>query len=879
MATSINTTCPYCGVGCGVTAQIDEGNVSVAGDRLHPVNRGKLCSKGLRLADTLSATGRLLYPSIGGQRQSWSKTTAYIAHQLNTIKQKHGADAIGFYLSGQLLTEDYYVANKLMKGFIGSANVDTNSRLCMASAVAAHKRAFGEDLVPGCFDDLEQAQLVVLAGSNMAWCHPILFQRLLAAREKDPNKRLVVIDPRATVTAQEADLHLPIKPGTDLALFHGLSRYLIQRGAVNPVRVSSQFAKEIERYSIEYVANVTEVSISSLTRFYQWFAQTENVVSGFSMGINQSLNGTDQANAIINCHWLTERLGKPGMGPLSLTGQPNAMGGREVGGLANTLAGHLEFGCPSSHQALQEFWQAPNMAVTPGLKAVEMFEAMANGDIKAVWIMGTNPMVSLPESDLVKRALQTCPLVIVSDCMAGTDTQAFADVLLPALPWGEKSGTVTNSERRLSRQRPLQPGKGEAKADWWALCQVAKAMGFATGFDYLNEVEIFREHAALSGINAANGGQFDISGLQQITDAQYQKLPAIQWPQRGQNLVVNPQRIELSQLQRGAGLVMSHGIATLSQATETNNTRWLINSGRSRDQWHTMTRTGLSSRLWRHQPVPQVCVHPQDLRRLNARDDDLLFIGDHKVLAVAKSDDSLRIGELFMPMHWSEQFAQSSRVNGVTEARVDSVSGQPGFKQAIATVSRVEVRYWCQILLPPQQMPELSWPLWQVYTPSSQGLMVWLATDLKLNELELRLQKLMGEFNLGAPSVSQRLPVGIRQAHFEQQQLKAAAFVAAERYQLPGDYLMQAAESTCDTSLFRQLFMTQSQSAQLLCSCLQISEQQVDLAIEAGAQTPDQVADACGAGTGCGSCRFEISQRCQRHSDQVQQHSLAKSNM
>ncbi|MEX1058388.1 MAG: molybdopterin-dependent oxidoreductase, partial [Natronospirillum sp.] len=495
------TTCPYCGVGCGVRAQIDDDQViAVSGSQGHPANRGKLCVKGSALHETLSADARLLVPKVSGQETDWDTAIQAVAKGLKDTIAQHGPDSVAFYVSGQLLTEDYYVANKLMKGFIGSGNIDTNSRLCMSSAVAAYKRSFGSDTVPASYDDLDAADLLVLVGSNAAWTHPVLFQRMQAARQAavGKHKRLVVIDPRATATAQAADLHLPLAPGSDAVLFNGLLAWMDAQGQLDQnyiQRHTEGFTASLSMArrtagSVAEVARHCELPEADVLQFFQWFAETAKTVSFFSMGINQSTSGVDKANAIINVHLATGRVGKPGASPFSITGQPNAMGGREVGGLANQLVAHMSWEFPDDIARVARFWRADNMASGPGVTATDMFDQVADGTIKAIWIMATNPVVSMPDADKVKAALARCELVVVSDCMANTDTVALADICLPATGWSEKDGTVTNSERRISRQRALVPAMGAARHDWWIITQVARAMGFASAFPYDSAVDV-----------------------------------------------------------------------------------------------------------------------------------------------------------------------------------------------------------------------------------------------------------------------------------------------------------------------------------------------------------------------------------------------------
>lgn len=533
-ATCIETTCPYCGVGCGVTATTtDNAILTIEGSSAHPANKGKLCIKGTNLAETSTIQGRLSHPKINGSVASWDQALTLAAAEFSNTVEEHGPESIAFYLSGQLLTEDYYVANKLMKGFIGSANVDTNSRLCMASAVAAHKRAFGEDVVPCNYADIDHCDLIVLTGSNTAWAHPILFQRIQAAKQQRDIK-VVVIDPRRTTTCDIADLHLPITPGSDGALFNGLLSYLIKTKSIDQDYIDTHtegFAKTkvATQLDLESTAKTTGLSNSLLRTFFDLFVSHEKTLTLFSQGINQSSSGTDKANAIINCHLATGRIGKIGQGPFSITGQPNAMGGREVGGMANQLAAHMDF--DAAHlDRVQRFWQAPNLINGPGLKAVDMFDALGRGEIKAIWIMGTNPAVSLPDSNKVRRALADCPFVVVSDCIEHTDTNRFANLLLPAQGWGEKDGTVTNSERCISRQRRILPPLPGALPDWEIICRVARKMGFAEAFNYANAADIFSEHAQLSGFENNGERLFDISNLAALSTQEYESLEPTYWP-------------------------------------------------------------------------------------------------------------------------------------------------------------------------------------------------------------------------------------------------------------------------------------------------------------------------------------------------------------
>ncbi len=676
MSETVRTTCPYCGVGCGVIAERRDasGEWAVRGDPEHPANFGRLCVKGASLAETIGLDGRLLHPEIGGERVDWEPALDLVAQRFSAAIAEHGPDSVAFYVSGQLLTEDYYAANKLMKGFIGSANIDTNSRLCMSSTVAGHMRAFGADTVPGCYEDLDLADLVVLVGSNTAWCHPVAFQRLLAAKTKRPDIRIVVIDPRRTATAECADLHLAIRPGSDAVLFNGLLAHL--RGEETEVDVG--------------------VPPEKIVSFFSWFADTEKTVTVWSQGINQSSSGTDKVDAIINCHLHTGRIGRPGMGPFSLTGQPNAMGGREVGGLANMLAAHMGFD-EADVDRVGRFWNSARVAAKPGLKAVDLFRAVADGKIKALWVMATNPAVSLPEADCVRAAMAACPFVVISECEADTDSAQFAHVRLPALAWGEKVGTVTNSERRISRQRPFLPAPAEARGDWWIIAQVARHMGFGEAFAWADTGAIFDEFCRLTAFENQGGRDLDLSGL---VGADYEAMEPIQWPVRapGQGT---------ARLFADGRFYHPDGKARLLDIEPRPPVRatdkafpLLLNTGRMRDQWHTMTRTGRSARLAAHAPEPLLFVNPRDALRFGLADGGLARVSGRRASVILRVclDSGQRPGEVFAPIHWNDRTASGAVVGGLIDAVTDPVSGQPELKQAPVMVEKLTAA-WHGVLL------------------------------------------------------------------------------------------------------------------------------------------------------------------------------------
>jgi len=663
---NIKTTCAYCGVGCGITATVTgDRQVLIKGDPDHPANRGRLCSKGTHLGETVGLEGRLLHPMIGKRRASWDKALDLVAKRFRDTIAQHGPDSVAFYVSGQLLTEDYYVANKLMKGFIGSANIDTNSRLCMSSAVAGHNRAFGEDIVPASYDDLDEADLIVLVGSNTAWCHPIVYQRIRARCEA--GAKLVVIDPRRTEPAEEADLHLAIRPGSDVALMNGALAWARTAGVVDEdfvaasLSVPEDFWTALEDGSdLWSVARSCDVAPADLRRFYELFAATPRTVTMFSQGINQSTAGTDQVNAILNLHLATGRIGKPGAAPFSITGQPNAMGGREVGGLASTLAAHMDF-APENRARVQRFWAAPTIAPKPGLKAVDLFRELGQGRIKALWIMATNPAVSMPDAGSVREALAACPFVVVSDVIAETDSSVDAHVRLPAAAWGEKDGTVTNSDRTISRQRALFPLPGEAKPDWWIVKEVGRRMGWKTAFAYDRPAEIWREHCRLSDYENDGSRLFALPGRSSGGNDAYDAMEPFRWggtPFADGRFPTPDGRARL--------------IAVAQKPLPEPLRDWpmTLNTGRYRDQWHTMTRTGLAPKLARHREEPLVEVHPDDAAWLDLTDGGLARVGTPQGSSLYRVSISAgqRPGELFVPIHWTDRTATGGRT-GLLPAR------------------------------------------------------------------------------------------------------------------------------------------------------------------------------------------------------------------
>jgi assimilatory nitrate reductase catalytic subunit len=870
MPEAVRTTCPYCGVGCGVIATPDG---AVRGDPAHPSNLGRLCSKGAALGLTLDDSARLTEPSIDGVPASWDHALDRVARTFAETIAAYGPDSVAFYVSGQCLTEDYYAANKLMKGFIGSGNIDTNSRLCMASSVAGHVRAFGEDVVPGVYEDWDEADLVVLVGSNTSWCHPVLYQRLLAARATR-GTRIVVIDPRRTATAEDADLHLRLASGADVLLFNGLLAYLARSGQVDEswiARHTTGFAETLtaawaDTNDTACLAARCGLEDAELATFYGWFAATERVMTVFSQGVNQSASGTDKVNAIINCHLATGRIGRPGMGPFSVTGQPNAMGGREVGGLANQLAAHLRFEEPGDRDRLARFWNAPGLARAPGLKAVELFEAVHEGRVRALWIVATNPAVSMPRSERVREALRACPFVVVSDCWP-TDTTRYAHVLLPASGWGEKDGTVTSSERRISRQRKFRPAPGDARPDWWMFAEVARRMGFSEAFAWDGPAAIFREHAALSGFENYGARAFDISSLAGLDDAAYDTLEPCRWPCPA----------DATQEAR-ARLFAAGGFSTPDRCARFIATPWrpparsprpfVLNTGRTRDQWHTMTRTGHVPRLMSHAPEPLLTMHPDDAARSGLIAGDFARVDTEAgavVLRVTLSTGQ-RPGEIFAPIHWTDEFASAGPVGQAVAALVDPISGQPELKATSASVARIAAHFH-GILLRRESgaLPPLChWTL----VPLDNGH-AWRLTGLgeapRGADLGHFAAALLGRPE-GAEFVMMEDPARgiLRQAVLVGGILEACLSLARDAAALPNPNAIAPLLGTAvpDKQRWRVLVggALTADPEPAVCACFGVGRSAIHRAIaEHGSRTTRDLGARLSVGTNCGSCLPELA--------------------
>lgn len=869
----VRTTCPYCGVGCGLIASAISGITSVRGDPLHPANRGALCSKGSALGETVGLGGRLLRPRVNGEETGWDVALDAVAQGFRRAIDRHGPDSVAFYVSGQLLTEDYYVANKLMKGFIGSGNIDTNSRLCMSSAVAAHRRAFGEDIVPTTYEDLELADLVVLVGSNTAWCHPVLHRRILEAKEFRPTMRIVVLDPRRTPTCDSADLHVPVRAGTDVLLFNGLLSYLSRTGATDQAFVGAHtrgaapavLVADNTAGDIGMVARHCGVELPVLRSFYEWFASTQRVVTLFSQGVNQSCAGTDKANSIINVHLLTGRIGRPGMGPFSITGQPNAMGGREVGGLATTLAAHMEFDNHGHRRLLQQFWNAPNLASGPGLKAVDLFESMYQGKIKAVWIMATNPVVSLPNADRARQALRQCELVVVSDIIGYADTVALGHIVLPASAWGEKDGTVTNSDRHISRQRRFLDPPGDVRPDWWMICEVAKRLGYGDAFNYASPADIFDEHARLSALDNEGARAFDLGGLVGLGEAAYHDLSPIQWPvsAAGQSSARLFGDGRFSHPDGRARLIPTRPRAPRFALDE--EYPLVLNTGRIRDQWHTMTRSGRAPRLTSHSPEPFVDMHAADALIFGLREGALARVVTRwgSLVVRLRTSGEIARGSIFVPIHWSDANSSDARVGAVVNPAVDPISGEPEFKATPARVEPFVVNYYGFILTRHDVLVhKLSW--WARADAGQYQRVEFAGRGVPRNwphwaRALLRAREASSWLDYEDVSTGT-----YRAAVIEAERLESCLFVGPQP-ELPsrswlGSLFDRRALSDGER---RGLLAARPPSPGLdagasVCACFNVGRRAIQQAIVQGCRDPASIGRAIKAGTNCGSCVPEL---------------------
>ncbi|RQP24736.1 nitrate reductase [Piscinibacter terrae] len=917
--TETKSTCPYCGVGCGVIIESQGTQITgVRGDPDHPANFGRLCTKGSTLhhtaAQPITLQSRLLQPQrrmVRGEAPTaidWTEAMGLAADQFHRVITQHGPDAVGFYISGQLLTEDYYVFNKLAKGLIGTNNVDTNSRLCMSSAVAGYKLTLGADAPPACYDDLQFADTLFITGSNTAYAHPILFRRIEDARRANPRMKIIVADPRRTETADVADLYLPILPGTDVALFNGMLHVMLWEGLTDHAYIAEHtngfevLRDRVRDYAPKEVAKLCGISEDALLQAARWFAGVQPQHSGkprrstlslYCQGLNQSSSGTMKNAALINLHLATGQIGKPGAGPFSLTGQPNAMGGREVGGLANLLSAHRDMSNPDHRAEVAALWGVPDVPALPGKTAVEMFEAAADGEIKALWIACTNPAQSMPDQATVRRALERAEFVVVQEAFATTATCDYADLLLPATTWGEKDGTVTNSERRISRVRPAVQAAGQARHDWLIATDFAQRLearlrpGLPPLFPYDTPEQVWNEHR-----ESTRGRDLDITGLS------YAKLDATpaQWPYRDGETQGKVRLYEDGIFPTADGRARFADTPNEPLA-EPRDARYpfSLNTGRLRDQWHGMSRTGTLGRLFGHVPEPAIEMNEQDMARMKLADGDLVHVTSRRGSLVLPVQASTQVqpAQSFIAMHWGEEFISGSSSTGERLAGVNALttpaycprSKQPELKHAAVKILKAEMPWkllamaWLpddQALRAREQLRELmaAFPF-AACVPFGRDRtgMLFRAAAYEAPPQEL-LEKLEGVLGLGAKTVLHY--VDKRRGQRRSMRLETAqgnAFL--EGFLLAGDTSAEAwirtvlQDALPAQSYGRQLLVPGSKppvavasKGKQVCTCFNVSLTQIENELPRCSGSPDarlqQLKDTLKCGTNCGSCVPEI---------------------
>jgi ferredoxin-nitrate reductase len=713
MTETFTTLCPYCGVGCGleVTPPAQPGKEinrdsegtpiwKVRGNRSHPSSQGMVCVKGATVTESTQKS-RLRYPMLRDsleqpfRRVSWEEAYQRLVSRLQEVLATTGAESVCMYGSGQLQTEDYYVAQKLLRGCLGTNNFDSNSRLCMSSAVAGYTQSFGSDGPPCCYDDLEQTDCAFLIGTNAAECHPIVFNRLAKHHKKNRQVKMIVVDPRRTPTAEAADLHLAIRPGTDIDLLNGIAHLLMLWGRIDHEFVDectnnfSAFAEVIKYYRPEVVAERCGISVSDLETAAQYWSQSQRVLSMWSMGVNQSSEGTAKVRTIINLHLMTGQIGKPGCGPFSLTGQPNAMGGRETGGLSHILPGYRLVKNAQDRAEVEEFWGVPagRIPAAPGLTAWETITGLETGAVQFLWIAATNPAVSLPDLERTKAALRRSPFTVYQEAYYPTETADFAHLLLPSSQWGEKTGTMTNSERMVTLCQAFSASVGEAKPDWEIFAEVGRRMGFADKFEFQTSAAIYDEFVQLT-----EGRLCDMTGLS------HQRLLAapMQWPCPKEGLSTSTSkrlytdwRFPTPDGKARFGAYHSRGLAEPPDP----DYPFVLTTGRLYGHWHTQTRTGRVPKIEKMYPNPFIEIHPRDAKRLGITDDSLVEVKSRRGMSrfPAKVTKAIAPGTVFVPMHWGALWADNAEANTLTHSEACPDSQQPELKACAVQLALVNV--------------------------------------------------------------------------------------------------------------------------------------------------------------------------------------------
>jgi assimilatory nitrate reductase catalytic subunit len=881
-------TCCYCGVGCGVLIEHDgEKILGVQGDPSHPANRGKLCSKGSTLHLTGDLDARALYPELrlgkglARARSSWDSALDHAANVFAETIREHGPDSVAFYISGQLLTEDYYAFNKLARALVGTNNIDSNSRLCMSSAVVGYKRSLGADAPPCSYEDIEQADCLLIAGSNMAYAHPILFRRLEAAKAARPDMQIIVVDPRRTDTCELADLHLAIAPGTDVALFHGLLHLLLANGDYDSAYIDAHTEgfDALRQLAAEYppseVARLCRIDEADLRRAAQLIGRSPAFLSLWCMGLNQSTAGSAKNSALINLHLATGQIGKPGAGPFSLTGQPNAMGGRETGSLSNLLPGHREASDPEHRADVARYWGVDSLPENTGLSAIELFEAVRGGKIKALWIACTNPAQSLPDQQKVRQALAACPFVVVQEAFFTTETCHYADLLLPAASWGEKEGSVTNSERRISHVRRAVPAPAEARPDWYIACDFARRLehqlrpGLPSLFDFDRAEALFEEYKHLT-----QGRDLDLSGLSYaILDNQGPQ----QWPFP-------------AGARQGTARLYGNGIFPTASgrarfvadpfvaARERQDSEFplLLNTGRLRDQWHGMSRTGTAARLFGHVPEAVLGLHPDELRQRGLQPGELIHLRSRRggLILPVQADDALQPGQAYLPMHWGDRFLKGLGTNVLTQPAFDPLSKQPELKISSVDVARAELpwQFFALVEGDVQRRFEALRPLFEYFayaslTPTGReqrpALLIRAAAEAApdadlLAEIDCLLGVDQGPV-LAYDDAKRRVGKRVRMEGERIVAVRLAGETAARDW-LKGLWQQGSADAELRRWLLAPLATPPGggiRASKTLCNCMNVSQDAVCAGIARGLDL-DGLKRELKCGTSCGSCVPEI---------------------
>lgn len=898
MIKQTKSTCCYCGVGCGVVISTQDNKIiDVKGDPDHPANFGRLCTKGSTLHLTAKLDARALYPEMRTQRDAqrervtWDASLDFVVDKFADTIAKHGPDSVAFYISGQLLTEDYYVFNKLAKGLIGTNNVDTNSRLCMSSAVAGYKVTLGADAPPACYEDIDHTQCLFIAGSNTAFAHPIIFRRIEDAKAKNPNMKVVVVDPRRTDTAQFADLHLAILPGTDVALFNGLLHVMLWEGLLDMdyIRKHTEgfdaLKETVREYTPKMVADICGIREADIIQAAKWFGLGPTL-SMYCMGLNQSVHGTDKNAALINLHLATGQIGKPGAGPFSLTGQPNAMGGREVGGMANLLSGHRDLANPEHRAEIAKFWGVDDVPATAGKTAIEMFEAVKNGEIKAIWIACTNPAHSMPDLNNVLEALNTAELVVLQDAFNNTDSNQYADVIFPATTWGEKEGTVTNSERRITRVQNAATIPGEARNDWEIVVDFAQRLEKKLGnnktlFNYPTPESVFNEHR-----ETTRGRDLDITGLSyQILEQQGPQ----QWPFKEGASTGQARLYADGVFQKPNGKAQFNNAVYKATADKTDARHPLhLLTGRLRDQWHGMSRTGTIAQLYNHVEEPVVSMNQDDMTRRQLKSGDIVKLSNKRGslnIRVQQSEE-VKPAETFIPMHWGSQFMNGLGVNALMPSAFDKTSKQPELKHSAIKIEKLDLPWQMTVMRTcsdlnliaeiRKTLRHFDYATCGLYGRGN-GMVVLRAshTEAPSAEVVAHLDGLLGMIE-DAPMLNYDDPKrGVsKRILVENGQVTGVRLIGET---LAADWLKQVMQEGQFTDELRRWALAplsapptgQKSRGKIVCNCFDVSENEIIETCEMGADLQTlQAKLKCG--TNCGSCVPELKRLVQQHSTLVE---------